>query len=204
MESGNQALDKQRANIYKLLSACYYQPREDMEEWLELLGANLEVIDSQLANYAKTMTFEYKNQKNCLSALQVDYAKLFVGPFNLLAAPFGSVYLEKAWQVMGESTIDVFQRYREAGLEITEDFKEPPDHVAVELEFMYYLIFKHLETGDENYFKRQQAFLSSHLGKWADSFTDLVLQHAQTDFYRDLAILTQKFVQSDLERLQAA
>lgn len=204
MESGNQALDKPRANIYKLLSACYYQPREDMEEWLELLGANLEVIDSQLANYAKTMTFEYKNHKNRLSALQVDYAKLFVGPFNLLAAPFGSVYLEKTWQVMGESTIDVFQRYREAGLEITEDFKEPPDHMAVELEFMYYLIFKHLETGDEDYFKRQQAFLSSHLGKWADSFTGLVRQHAQTDFYRYLASLTQKFVRSDLERLQAA
>ncbi|MFN2356106.1 MAG: molecular chaperone, partial [Desulfopila sp.] len=69
--------------------------------------------------------------------LLVEYARLFVGPFELLAPPYGSVYLETGRRLMGDSTIAVQHMYTNAGL--TLDVQEAPDHIALELEFMHYL-----------------------------------------------------------------
>ncbi|MBM2831889.1 MAG: torD6, partial [Dehalococcoidia bacterium] len=44
---------------------------------------------------------------------------LFVGPYRLLAPPYWSAYLEDARVVMGDSTMDVKNRYREEGLVAT-------------------------------------------------------------------------------------
>ena len=40
------------------------------------------------------MRKEIENDQN-FEALKVDFARLFVGPYKLLAAPYGSVYLEQ-------------------------------------------------------------------------------------------------------------
>ena len=45
---------------------------------------------------------------------------------------------------MGDSTMDVRMRYGDARLELAADFKEAPDHIAAELEFMHFLIFKEI------------------------------------------------------------
>ncbi len=51
-----------------------------------------------------------------MEPLKVEFSKLFVGPYKLFAAPYGSVYLDDERKVMGDSTLDVKNRYREAGL----------------------------------------------------------------------------------------
>ena len=38
----------------------------------------------------------------------------------------------------------VLESYRHAGLSLTKDLNEPPDHIATELEFMYYLCQKEM------------------------------------------------------------
>ncbi|HDH01197.1 MAG TPA: molecular chaperone TorD, partial [Nitrospirae bacterium] len=78
--------------------------------------------------------------------LCVEYAKLFVGPFELLAPPYGSVYLDDGGRVMGDSTMRVIEAYQKEGLSGNDDFKDLPDHIAVEMEFMSYLIYKERET----------------------------------------------------------
>ena len=65
-----------------------------------------------------------------LEALTIDFARLFVGPYKLLAAPYGSVYLDSGRTTMGDSTLDVKSRYCEAGLNAATNFKEAPDHIA--------------------------------------------------------------------------
>src|SRR3989337_2370976 len=52
---------------------------------------------------------------------------------------------------MGDSTMKVIGMYRKEGLSGSVDARELPDHVAVELEFMSYLVFaeiKALEASD--------------------------------------------------------
>jgi TorA maturation chaperone TorD len=137
-----------------------------------------------------------------LHLLKVDYTRLFVGPFKLLAPPYGSVYLENN-TIMGDSTIDVRNWYEKEELAVV--ISDAPDHIAMELEFMYYLVTKQTQaTNEENlqdiqlYQQKQKSFLCSHLDRWLSEFAENVRKNAQTKFYKKLAQLTEMFVEKDL------
>lgn len=190
-----------RRDSYKLVSACYYLPEENtLEKLAELETALGHACPEAVENIAKMRIW------TDLAQLRVDYSKLFAGPFKLLAPPYGSVYLEDKREVMGDSTIDARNRYKEAGLDISGRVMEAPDHIGIELEFMYYLIFKEIEAIDQrdlesaiNYLEKQKAFLERHLGRWVTRFTDNVEQNATTSFYQQLAQATNTFVHQDLK-----
>ncbi len=113
---------EERAAAYRLFSLCFHPPDER-------LPAALRETDGQWLCSVSIPA---------LDELQRDYARLFIGPFELLAPPYGSIYLENEERVCGDSTADVIARYRQEGLRIA--LKEPADHLAIELEFMYLLV----------------------------------------------------------------
>ncbi len=186
-----------RCEFYRLLAQCYYTPDEEL---IETLNQSEELAGWRRGDGDNTWTV------GDIDSLKVDYTRLFMGPYRLLAPPYGSVYMEKNGMVMGDSTMDAKQRYREAGLNLT--LKEAPDHVAIELEFMHFLIFKEIEAlaGDDmdrgiDLLQKQKAFLQIHLGAWVAEFARNVEDNAETDFYRNLAQATQRFVLDDLNLL---
>ena len=183
-----------RADSYKLLSECYYLPDN--------------ALIQKIVDITQTNQF-FAELCNCipsgfeLESLKIDYTQLFVGPFKLLAPPYGSFYFEDS-RIMGESTIDVRNWYEKEGLDVV--IKDAPDHIAMELEFMYYLIAKQTQaTNEENlqniqlYQQKQKTFLYSHLARWVPEFAENVQKYAQTEFYKKLAQLTEMFIQKDLD-----
>ena len=189
--------ERERGNSYKALSECYHLPDENLVKLLNNLSESASGLYSELAGSIHGM--------DDVESLKVDYAKLFVGPYELLAPPYGSVYLENG-KLMGDSTMDVKNWYALEGLEIT--LREVPDHIALELEFVYFLISKETEaisnSSSENaihYLEKQKAFVETHLGQWVSAFADRVKERAETEFYRSLAYATESFVRSDLENL---
>ncbi len=186
-----------RCGSYWLLAQCYSLPDEEL---IEALEHSKELARWRQGGGENTWT------ASDIDSLKVDYTRLFMGPYQLLAPPYGSVYLEKARKVMGDSTMDAKQRYQEAGLNLT--LKEAPDHVAIELEFMYYLIYREIEAlinyNEPNialYLKKQKDFLDNHLGKWVSEFTDNLSANAETVFYQNVAHITASFVTEDLAQL---
>jgi TorA maturation chaperone TorD len=150
----------------------------------------------------------YLERKEDLDRIKVEYAKLFVGPYNLKAPPYGSVYLETENRVMHESTFDALKLYRSAGLDMAVDFKEPPDHISAELEFMSFLIFKELESRSINdieaiygFNDKQSSFMMRHLGVWVSDFLLNIEENAETEFYLSLTRLTKSFIKRDMEEL---
>ena len=190
--------EEYRRDSYKLLSECYYLPDKGLIESLSGLDTKKGQIFSNLAKHCPRISD--------IDSLTVDYSKLFVGPYELLAPPYGSVYLEDKSRVMGNSTVDVKKRYAEEGLNI--GLKEAPDRIAIELEFMYFLIFKEVEAiriSDSrtaaSYLKKQKAFLEAHLGVWVSEFAYNVEANAQTAFYKNLARITKSFIRKEIENL---
>ena len=193
--------EKIRCGFYKLLSDCYHIPDGDLMNKL----AGLET-DDDVGNGASIKIRPIDD----VEVLKLDYSRLFVGPYQLLAPPYGSVYMESGNTVMGSSTLDAANLYRDAGLDISGNFKQPPDHIAVELEFMYYLIFKGLKAVENSdmdvasdYMKQQKVFLQRHLGVWLPEFVNRVEKEAETGFYRNLAKSTKEFVEEDIRYLTA-
>jgi len=136
---------------------------------------------------------------------KVDYARLFLGPFKLLAPPYGSVYLEDG-KLMSDSTLAAKALYEQEGLDIV--LKDAPDHISVELEFMYFLVLKESEARDNSDLKeaarlheKQASFLQTHLGRWIRPFAHNIERNAQTEFYKALGFATKNFVLEDIGRL---
>lgn len=196
-------LEYLRLDAYRLLADGYHRPEQSLLDSLGKLTKCMEQICSEAGLSIKRMQAAIAGIEGT-GLLEVDFARLFVGPFNLLAPPYGSVYLEGERQVMGASTADVQMRYRAAGLDVDAGFKDAPDHVAVELEFMHFLIFKTLEAtsqGDTDqflsYLRDQQSFLEIHLGAWVHDFANKVIENSTTSFYRNLARATETFIIED-------
>ncbi|MHC4290587.1 MAG: TorD/DmsD family molecular chaperone [Planctomycetota bacterium] len=184
----------QRADLYKFLSECYYLPDEELRQ--------------KVTDFAQTNQFfgeleDYIPPAIDLESLKIDFTRLFVGPFKVLAPPYGSVYLEDS-RIMGESTIDVRNLYEKVGLDVV--INDAPDHIAMELEFMYYLVVKQTQATNEGnlrdiqlYQQKQKKFLCSHLARWLPQFAKNVQENAQTTFYKKLTHLTEMFVQKDVK-----
>ena len=193
--------ESSRMKAFRLLSDCYFIPEPGLSEKLEELASNMAHVCQAAAESIQKMLKQFRASAD-LESIRVDYAKLFVGPYNLLAAPYGSVYLDRERQMMGDSTLDVKSRYREAGLDTAQNFKDAPDHISAELEFMYYLIFKEIEAFAESdtetamgFIQKQKSFLEDHLMAWVPKFADNIIKNAGNPFYANLASATKAFLE---------
>ncbi len=201
----NITIEQCRAESYRLLAACFYPPDDiwlHQENLFENLASVLQPICPPAADFPIQMRGNAAQYG--IQALAIAYAELFVGPYELLAPPYGSVYLDQGKRVMGDSTIATTKMYREYGLNIADDFKELPDHIAVELEFMYYLIYKEIEALHQDEHKERQSFLeaqkrfmASFLGKFAYLFCGKIKEGTSNKFYQVLADCVSVFVIND-------
>ena len=92
---------------------------------------------------------------------------------------------------------------------IDVSIKEVPDHISIELEFMYYLISEEISAihdGADDRLQdvrnKQLYFLNEFLCRWISQFCSAVSEHAQTDFYKSLSNVTETFIFNDLTLLE--
>ncbi len=190
-----------REDICRYLAACYYEPDPMFAEeglFQSLLDA-ASLVDDNLAQQAQELKTAFEAAS--IEELLIDYTRLFLGPAGILAKPYGSVWLEESTTLMSETSLAVAELYREGGFDMDEGFRELPDHIAVELEFLYLLTFRENEACLAEDAEQLQAstalkqrFLNQHIGRWVAPFTEAVDAGTQTSFYRSLARLTRSVV----------
>ena len=201
-EKLNQAAAK--ATLYSLLAQALNYPDKDLVESLcsgsflretkdalEVLG--ISGLDDQLAALQKEYIDSKAGQAALLLEIEKDYTWMcFASKPRRLVYLFESVYNEG--KLYDESTFQIARLYYEAGLKVEKDFRLPPDHIAVELEFMSFLSFKEMEglkTGDgkiESYaVELQGRTLDEHLRRFALAVAGNLGKHAKTGFYQAVA-----------------
>ncbi len=141
--------------------------------------------------------------------LKADYTALFLGPGKMLAPMWESVYFSEERLVFQERTLEVRQWYRRFGLESENLYREPDDHIGLELFFMTRLAglaLQAVEEQDEAAFTAaldaQKEFYRSHLLLWGPTWANLVIDNARTDFYKGLGHLTLGSLQAVAQALQ--
>jgi TorA maturation chaperone TorD len=106
---------------------------------------------------------------------------------------------------MSDETVWVVDFYRKVGLKFEQETKEVPDHVAIETEFMYWLIhneIKALDSGDRarasSLWEKQQEFFAKHYKKWVPKFCAKVATETNNEYFRLLSECLGKFI-TDVE-----
>lgn len=200
-----------REDIYRLLAACYYSPTQALveEDCCGSLALLLQEIAPEAARYAAEAATLLNS--STIEAQLIEHTRLFLGPFKLVAAPYGSVWLDEHKTVMGDSTQKVATFYYTCGLHLADDFHELPDHFAVELEFNSYLAFKQREarqSKDSGELVRlqslQREFLNTFMLPWLTPFTEAIINDGEAPFYVALARCTAAFVTADAAALNEA
>jgi TorA maturation chaperone TorD len=132
-----------------------------------------------------------------LAAINKDHLYLFTGVGPALAPVWESVYFSEMRLLFQEQTLQVREWYARYGLQVEQKNKEPDDHIGLELGFVAHLAtlaLASIETGDdpaaEQNLQAQRDFLAQHLLRWGPAWAELVEKHAETNFYRGLAHLT--------------
>jgi len=220
---------KTRVDMYRFLSSVYlYPPREEIirqitaENSLDELSCLFgEQATEGLRGFASTLNIDTD-----LALLTQEFMDLFKVPTGRYVTPFEDVYRGAAASgkqgkgpLMGEYAVQVKKMYRQAGIEIEKECLEIPTHIGVELSFMCCLCEMELEAIRKNKaavsleqveaayvdsigcHKFQARFLNEHLTEWFPQLGKSIQAKTQSEFYRSLAIITEKFLVQDAASL---
>jgi TorA maturation chaperone TorD len=198
----------ERQTMYALL-ALFYQG--GLAEGLDILQATALLQQMATADNELLMTGARKAEQEIaadhdhyhyLQLLTADYQRLFIGPNQLLAPPWESVYTMKERLLFGEPELTVRQIYQSVGLAVST--KEPADHLLLELAFMARLCTMANENLPQpaKFLHKQQCFLRDHLLQWSAAWTADVIGNTQSEFWAGLAMITQGWLVYDLIELQ--
>ena len=171
-----------------------------MAEALE--GLNLKDLAAQTVALGKHYSESELPVAELLLQLEREYTRMCFSSKPRQVYLFESVY--KEGKLLQDSTFQIARLYYDAGLKVEEHFQLPPDHIAVELEFMAYLCFHEaMSRKPEDAERKQYAnslqriVLETHLGPFSRAVAERLGAHAESEFYKLIArTLEQVFAQS--------
>ncbi|MBC7358582.1 MAG: molecular chaperone TorD family protein [Desulfacinum sp.] len=139
-----------------------------------------------------------------LEAHQVEYTRLFMARWGGVPAPlYASWYLDRE-TFRGDAAEAAMGFYAQWGVQWRETtFKEPPDHLAVELEFLEILcraVREGVAREDRDRHVASalwQDFRLSHLDQWVPRCAQAMERHAVQPLYRTLALTLTQFCREE-------
>ncbi len=209
-----------RANMYRFLSAAFLEPPS--AALLAPLLANgfiaslEEVFGADAVHEFCQFVQEFQGD---YQGLDQEFQDLFMVPLGRYVTPYEAVYRDERQVgntrvqglLMGSSTLSVNQLYRAAGATISEDFKDLPDHVGLELACMEFLCKAEAQAWDREDLAgvhRVQGFqkrlLQDHLLQWVPALCARIRERASGPFYRGIAHVTQAYLKQEADGLVSA
>jgi len=202
-----------RGNMYRFLAAAFLEPPGEplvgplladgfLDELEQIFGA-APVAD--LRRFAAGFLGDY-------NALDREFQDLFMVPLGRYVTPYEAVYRDErevgdtrvGGLLMGPSTLAVKQLYRQVGAAISEDFKDLPDHVGLELACMEFLCAAEARAWDREDLEGarrvrglQRRLLHEHLLQWVPALCARIRERAAGPFYRGIASLTAAYLGGD-------
>ncbi|MGY3885889.1 molecular chaperone TorD [Aeromonas aquatica] len=137
--------------------------------------------------------------------LAADFAGLFLVDPKQGALPYESLYRGEAKLLMQAPMAEMQERLKRLGIDVSDKFKEPADHLAIELDLMGNLIIRAAEatTADERaqWLQEQEELLHQHLLGWFERFEQACRQADKFGFYGASARLLGVFLHMDANYL---
>jgi TorA maturation chaperone TorD len=149
---------------------------------------------------------EVRDIQDVLRDLKVEYARVFVGAAGSSEAPpYESAYPEwdaaEAATVRGPATLAVEEFYRQYGVQSPSSLQVLPDHIAIELECMYFLSSQERQAWEKGEVETAKAlrraqlrFVEEHLARWVPDFCGRVQNATKSNLSFALAIILREFL----------
>lgn len=183
-------LAQSRALGYAFFADLFFQEANEM--FVERLRENALAGDGDAMLFVESLGG--LSIQEAVSQLRCEYAALFLAMSATPVFTSESAYLSNNNCLMQEQRDEVVQAYRAEGFEVSKDFGQPEDHIAVELSFMSRLCAlaaTSAESGDNEafleYIATQKEFYQAHIARWIPDFCQLVQDNPKASFFRPIA-----------------
>ncbi len=195
---------KERSGLYGFLAEVFRaEPTPDLLRRIKDNGF-LETLTAAGAHLGGE--FPQRPEDELLEDLAVEYTRLFLGPGKHVQ-PYAAIYLGGAGaSLCGPATVWARDFMERAGFTLTPEHHGLPDHVSVELEFMAGMAEREARAIEDSDIEAaaqcrriQKEFLQDHLGRWLPEFCGRAAEHAELTFYREMARLAGRFIESEAE-----
>ena len=196
---------KQRGFFYALYSRIFMKEMDkDLLEMLE--NKDIQEFFPNMAEWELRQTLP--KEQLLQEHLHVDFAEISL--VNLI--PYESFYTREDGMIESGGDNPVYQFYEEFDFTVEKGIARvlSPDHIGVELEFMYMLCeaqIKALNEDDKESANEiqalQKSFMEKHILKWMPLYLINVKNEASTPLYHDSAMTGLEFILSDYEYLNA-
>jgi TorA-specific chaperone len=189
------------------LEKCREMPADEYLISLEVLSEflNYNYINS-IKNIKDTIS-GFSGAESLFNFLEATYVRLFINTLGGISAPlYHSCYLQvertdASPVIMGETAVYMKQRFESKGLSIADTINEPPDHLSIEIEYLYFLLQNGWEKQDNNYLAEAVSFAKTFMLPWVSLFCDRLSDEQDSSFYSHAAVLL-KFILSLVVRLE--
>lgn len=199
-----------RQVIYRFLGGLLLYPEEPRWTTLGEVARELLAHSEPLANFPSFPLWQRLlawmanlEERPPLARLQPQFIRLFqVSLDGPVCHPYESCYLDPERRLSGWVAIGLAQEYATEGLALSPTFRDMPDHVAVEMEFMAFLCSREAEAWEKGaeqearqILRREHAFLNAHLGRWFPLFARRVVATDPDGFYATVVAAADAFIQ---------
>lgn len=211
------ALSRFRATFYLLLARTFSQELDkdalkSMDKVSEALIEASDLLEISVQTDFKAgrellRTFfdqvRQEDDEGVIRDLARCYASLFLGVGPKTVSPCESIYRSDSPLLYQSTHFEVQQAYHEIGMAKNAHFREPDDHIAVELSYMARLCELTQEAVKDDpalpvrYLKLQREFLETHLLPWIPAFSRQLLDATPSPFYKAMAHLLKGYIQVD-------
>jgi TorA maturation chaperone TorD len=141
-----------------------------------------------LEKLRKTVT-GFSDDVSLFDFLEESYVRLFVNAQSGITAPlYHSCYQDAGQPVsqsslMGESAGSMRQLFKSKGLSLANSINEPPDHLSIELEYLYFLLQHGVTKKDKEAVDEAVSFAGTFMLPWVSLFRDRLLSRSTCPFY---------------------
>ena len=194
-----------RASMYGFISRLLLI--EVDVELMETIKNNSELLDL-FPDFKEWNKFKELSTNDLVEQyLNVDFTDISL----LHLIPYESFYKREDQMINSGGENEVIDYYNEYGYraELVDARAISPDHIGIELEFMYKLLEAQLHAEDEDdvtsvkdILEIQKDFMSKHPVSWASLYLINMKLEAATPFYHDVAVLALEFLLSDYEYIK--
>jgi len=189
-----------RSQVYHFFAGTFLYPQENWLEDLPIVAGILEEL-----KMLQGWVFGHASQDFSLLDLQSEHRRTFgLTGSQCYETEFGLPHEFRQSQELA----DIAGFYQAFGFKVGGTVRERPDHLAVELEFMYVLALKEAyatTNGSQEQVEicreAQGKFLGDHLGRWIGLFAKSLSQSSLDGPYLALAQFAAAYVEADAKGL---
>jgi TorA-specific chaperone len=122
--------------------------------------------------------------------LEEGYVRLFISAKGGITAPlYESCYEFEGAPLMGRAAIEMKERFVAKGLSVTDTIQQPPDHLSIELEYLYFLLDKGWRDKDDALVAEAVEFASQTLLPWISELSEKLASEEECRFYPLIATI---------------